>query len=401
MNYNDSQSKSSIETQVKLVKKPLKNEKLSIGLPAENNDEEKRVVLTPSDVKLITKLGYDVIVETGIGERANFSDLEYSENGAKIVRSKIKIFSDASIIIKVSPLSDKEIDLLKPNKIVFSALHLSTQSPERIIRLRKKKITAISYEFFEDENNFNPFLHSIGEIIGSSSIMIASELMSNISGGKGIMLGGLTGLTPSEIVILGTDISSQYAVRIALGLGANVKVFDSSIEKLIMFRNLFGQHLYTSTISNLALKSSLKTTDVVINTINRKAKQEYIISNEMLLEMKSGSVIVDLKVDSGSVIESSKITTFENPTFVKSNITHYCVPNIASRVARTSSMAISNILTPYIIKILNYGGIVPFIQENRSCRNGVYLLKGILTNNTIAEKFNLDYTDINLIIHVF
>ena len=401
MNYNDSKSKSSLETQVQFAKKPLKNEKLSIGLPCENHNEEKRVILTPENVKIITQLGFNVIAEEGIGKEANFSDLEYSENGAEIIKNKKKIFSDASIILKISPLTNKEIDLLKPNKIVFSALHLSTQSADKIIKLRQKKITALSYEFFEDENNFNPFLHSIGEIIGSTSIMIASELMSNIAGGKGVMLGGITGLAPAEIIILGTDISSQYAVRIAMALGANVKVFDSSTENLIKFRNLFGQHLYTSTIMSSALTTSLKTADVIINTIKREPKQKYIISTEMLLKMKSDAIIIDLKVDSGSIIESSKITTFEKPTFTKSNIIHYCVPNIASRVARTSSEAISNILTPYLTKILKYGGIVPFIQENRSCRNGVYLLKGILTNNTIAEKFDLDYTDINLIIHVF
>lgn len=401
MEFSSHQSENSPDTQLQEVRRIPQNKKLFIGLPAENNSEEKRVVLTPEDVKTITNLGFQIIVEQGIGVEANFSDLAYSESGAKIVDNKKDVFSHADIIVKISPLSNEEIDLIQPNKILISALHLSTQTPQKIEKLRKKKITAISFEFFNDENGFNPFLHVIGEIIGSSSVMIAAELMSNTFGGKGLMLGGLTGLEPTEIVVLGTDISSQYAVRIALGLGANVKVFDSSIKNLIRFHNLFGQYLYTSSLTSVALQKSLKTADVIINTLERKPKQDFIITKKILKKMKSGAVIVDLKIDTGSIIESSKITSFKNPTFTKSDIIHYCVPNIASRVARTSSVAISNILTPYLVDILNYGGIMPFIQENKSCRNGTYLLKGILTNRTIAEKFKMDFTDINLIIHVF
>ncbi|MBN2891692.1 MAG: alanine dehydrogenase [Bacteroidales bacterium] len=401
MYFSDSHSKSGLQTKVQPVKIIPKNQKLTIGIPAENKSEEKRVVLTPDDVKAISKLGYQIYIEQGAGVEANFSDLAYSENGAKIIEDKKIIFKDCDIIVKIAPLSDEEVSFLSPNKVVFSALQMSTQTQEKIKKLKDKKITALSYELFNDENGFNPFLHIIGEIIGSSSVMIAAELMSNTFGGKGLMLGGLTGLAPTEIIVLGSDISSQYAVRIALGLGANVKVFDSSIKRLIKFHDFFGQHLYTSTITSSDLKNSLKTADVVINTLEKEHGQGFVISKEMLLEMKQGAVIVDLKVDSGSVIESSKITTFEKPTFIESEITHYCVPNIASRVARTSSVAISNIISPLLAKILNYGGIIPFIQENISYRNGVYLLKGIVTNKIIAENFDLDYTDINLIIHVF
>lgn len=401
MNFSDSNYNSELQTKTQPVKIIPNKNKFSIGIPAENNIEEKRVILTPEDVKSITKLGYKVFVEKNAGINANFSDFSYSESGAKIIDDKKKIFEKSDIIVKIAPLSDEEIKLLPPNKIIFSALNLSTQNHDKITKLKQKKITAVSYEFFEDKFGFNPFLHIIGEITGSSSVMIAAELMSNTYGGKGLMLGGLTGLAPTEIIILGSDISSQYAVRIALGLGANVKVFDSSIKNLIKFHDYFGQHLYTSTIESTALKNSLITADVVINTLNREPRQDFIITKEDLNIMKQGAVVIDLKVDSGSIIESSKITSFENPTFEEKGVVHYCVPNIASRVARTSSVAISNILTPFLVKILNYGGIIPYLQQNESCKNGVYMLKGILTNKIISEKFKIDFTDINLLIHVF
>jgi len=401
MKKSDFQTTNELQTLPKEILMQQKNKKTKIGIPAEIIVDEKRIALIPDDVATLVEMDVEVYVESNAGEGANYSDLEYSEAGAVITTDKNLIFTQCDIIIKIAPLSDSEIDLLGTNKILISALHLSTLKADNIKKLQEKRTTALAYELFNDSNNFNPFLHIIGEIIGSSSVMIAAELMSNVYGGNGLMLGGLTGLPPAEVIILGTEISAKYAIRIATGLGANIKVFDYSIEKLIDFHNTFGQHLYTSILNYKTLSKSLSTADVVINTLERQPHQEYVLPLELLTYMKTGSVIIDLKVDSGSVIESSHITTFENPTFVKSGVIHYCVPNMASRVSRTSSVGISNLLLPFLLNILNSGSIIHTIQNSISCRNSTYLLKGVLTEKTIANTFKFDFTDINLIIHIF
>lgn len=401
MTVVDAKSEKKIEPKAQKVKLQKKRRPLSIGIPKETSVDEKRVPLTPDDIIAIKNAGFDVLIEKGAGLKSNFTDLEYSEAGAKIVNKRQKIYSDAFIIVKISPLTLEEIELISPEKIVFSALNLSTQSSIRLRKLQEKKITAIAYELYNDEYDFNPFLHVIGQINGSSAIMIASELLSNSTGGKGVMLGGLTGMPPTEIVVLGTSISAEYAIRIALGLGATVKVFDNSMANFIKFHNTFGQHLFTSTITYSHIKKAVSTADVIINTLDKKPGKSFLITEEMLFSMKEGSVIIDLKIDSGSIVETSEITTFDNPTFIKHGVIHYCVPNLASRVAQTSSTAISNLLSNILLKILEQGSIIPLLQFDYELRNAAYLFKGISTNRLVSNTLNLNYTDINLIIHVF
>jgi len=372
-----------------------------IGVPKEIDKDEKRVAITPDDVAIITDLGFDVLVERNAGLDAGIYDLAYSEAGAKIVDSHHIIYKNADIIAKIAPLNDLEIVSLRENKIIFSALNLSTQKRKNIELLQEKKTTALAFEFFNDVSGFNPFLHVIGEIIGTSAVMIAAELLSTTGGGSGIMLGGLSGLPPAEIIILGTDIAAEYAVKLALGLGADVKVFDNSMQNLIHFHKTFGQQLYTSTLNYSNLRKSLQTADDVINTLSKTPEKKIIVSQEMVSLMKKGAVIIDLKVDAGSIIETSKITTFENPTFKVNDIIHYCVPNLASRVALTSSVAISNLLSVSLIKILQQGSIIPFLQYDTNIRNGTFMFKGALTNKIVAETLGLKYTDINFIVHVF
>ncbi len=401
MNIDNAQAQKGLETMPQKIKVPHADKKLAIGILKENSVDEKRVPLTPDDVYAVINEGFEVYMEKGAGLRANFTDIQYSEAGAKIIDDKVRILKDSFIIVKIAPLTLEEIEILPPNKIVFSALNLSTQSTERILKLQEKKVTAIAYELYEDQKGFNPFTHIIGQIIGSSAVMIASELLSNSGGGRGIMLGGLTGMPPTEIVVLGTDISAEYAVRISMGLGSTVKVFDDKMFNFIRFHNIFGQSLFTSTITYSHLKKAVLNADVIINTLERRIGKSHIISEEMVKTMKEGSVIIDLKVDSGSVVETSEITTFDNPTFIKHGVIHYCVPNLASRVAQTSSTAISNLLSTLLIKIMHQGSIIPFLQYDYELRNATYLFKGILTNRRVADYFKISFTDINLIIHVF
>ncbi len=391
----------SLETQPMPASVQGGGNKLIIGLLKEKEKDEKRVALTPQDVELIAKSGFEILVEQGAGEGAKFSDLDYSEAGAKIIEDAENVLKNSHIITKISPLTENEILKISSDAIVVSALNLSTQSRQKILKMQKKKLTALAYEFFEDQSGFNPFLHAIGEIIGTSAVMIASEMLTTTAGGRGIMLGGITGLPPTNIVVLGTDIAAEYAVRIAMGLGANVKVFDRTMHNLIRFRNIFGQNLYTSTLNYGNLRNELENADVVINSLVRRQNNHFIINESLVQSMKDGAIIIDLKVDQGSIVETSKITSFEKPTYKIYGVTHFCVPNMASRVAHSSSTAISNLLTDFLMEILQQRSIIPFLQYETSIRQATYMFKGVITNRFVAEKFDLKYTDINFIVHVF
>ena len=375
--------------------------KLNIGVLKEKSKDEKRVALTPQDVELIASSGYNVFVEKGAGIGANYSDLDYSEVGAKIIEKDEEVLKKSDIICKITPLDNREINLCSSNSTIISAINMSSITRKTLINMQKKNLTALAYEFFSDTSGFNPFLHSIGEIIGTSAIMIASEMLTSTNGGRGIMFGGITGLPPTNIIILGTDIAAEYALRIAMSLGANVKVFDNSLHNLIRFRNIFGQNLYTSPLNYANLRKEFESADVVINSIVRKKNMDFIITDSLVRSMKKGAIIIDLKVDQRSIVETSRVTSFDSPTYVYSDVTHYCVPNLASRVANSSSIVISNLLSNFVLEILHQGSIIPFLQYQSSIKNATYMFKGVVTNRIVAETFDLKFTDLNFIVHVF
>ena len=389
-----------IETQPQLIKKEKKNKGLKIGIPKENSKQEKRVPLTPLSVTELTNIGHKIIIESDAGIEANFTDNDYIKAGAKITRNREEVYKN-QYVVKVSPFLSDDINLLHNNQTIISALHINAQSKNNIKQLINKKITGIAFEYFKDKNNFNPFVHLMSEISGSTSVMIAAELLSNVSGGKGVMLGGLTGIAPTEIIIIGTGTSTEYATRIALGLGSTVKIFDDSISQLIDIQKTFGKYIFTSTLNKKVFAKALLSADVVINTKEKEKDTNFLITDEMVNLMRPDSIIIDLKIDYGSVIETSKLTNIENPTFRKHDVIHYCVPNIASRVARTASIAISNVLTSIFKKTANCNGIIPFIKEDTGIRNGTYVLQGILTNSSLGNEFDLDSKDINLLMAAF
>lgn len=394
------QKKSAMQTQAQLIKTLVEHKNTYIGIPKGNLKEEKRIPLTPIAVSLLANNGYKIFIEAEAGEGANYSDEDYKNAGAVITKNKSEIFK-CSIIIKISPFNQKEIDMLGSNQTIISALQSSSQTRKNISKLIAKKTNAIAFENIKDNQDFYPFVQLMGEISGSTSIMIGSELLSNINKGKGILLGGLAGISPAEIVIIGVDTAAKSAIRIANELGATVKVYDNNINKLIEVQHLFGKNTFTSTINDTVLLKALESADLVINTMHKDYNKDYVITNDMVEVMKEKSVIIDLKVESGSVIETSKLTTFQNPSYTKYGVIHYCVPNIASRVARTASIAISNILTPILDKTMKYRGILPVIKEDVSVRNGTYLLRGILTNVELGNKFDLEAKDINLLMIAF
>ncbi|UGU15846.1 alanine dehydrogenase [Sinomicrobium kalidii] len=370
---------------------------LFIGIPKEIAYQEKRVCLTPDAVNALTAHGHRVIIESKAGEGANFSDTEYSEAGAEVTNDVKKIYS-CPIILKVEPLSLDELKLINPQTILISALQIKTQSKKYFEELAKKRITAIAFEYIRDEDGNYPAVRSLSEIAGTASVLIAAELMTNANNGNGLMFGNISGVPPVDVVILGSGTVGEFAARSALGLGANIKIFDNSITRLRRIQTSLGRPLHTSTLQPKNLFKALRRCDVVIGAVRGNNRAPVVVTETMVENMKNGAVIIDVSIDMGGCFETSEVTTHDKPTFEKYGVIHYCVPNIPARYSRTASVSISNIFTPYLLKIGEEGGLENSLRFDRGLRNGLYFYHGILTNKTVAEWFNLSYSDINLLI---
>lgn len=370
---------------------------LFIGIPKETSFQENRVPLVPSAVSLLVYNGHEIIIESGAGKASNFDDHEYSEAGARIVYHAEDVYK-ADLILKVAPPSLDELKLMKERQTLLSILQISMQPEEYVKQLCSKKITALAYEYIQDKTGIFPIVKAMSEIVGSTAILIAAEYLSSHSQGKGEILGGVPGIPPTEVVILGAGTVGEFAVRAAIGLGANVKVFDNSLYKLRRLQNSIGQRVYTSTISPKNLSSALKSADVAVGAIlAQEGRSPCIVSEEMVSQMRPGSVIIDVSIDQGGCFETSRITTHNKPVFRKHDVIHYCVPNIGSRVSRTASYALSNIFSPILLSIGEEGGIDGMLVADKGVRHGVYLYKGTVTNKYISEVCNLPFRDLDLL----
>lgn len=390
--------KGSLLPKEEMLEVERKKGSLNIGIPKETSFQERRVALVPETVSLLVAHGHEVKVESNAGIGANFSDNDYSEAGAQICKSRKEIY-ECNIVFKVTPPSDEEVELMPGNQTFISALQISIQPKQVLTKLIKKKITAIAWDYIQDEEGVFSLVRTVGEIAGNTSILIAGELISSFSSGKGMMLGGIAGVQPTEVVIIGAGTVGESATRAALGLGASVKVFDNRLSKLRRLQNDIGQRVYTSIIQPKVLAKAIRRADIVIGALRSSVgKTPCVVTELMIQEMKSGSVIVDVSIDQGGCFETSRVTNHDDPTFVKHGVTHYCVPNIASRVSRTASFAISNIFSPLLLEMGERGGVEDLIRSHSGFRNGVYIYKGLLTNEVLGKVFNLKYKDINLIL---
>jgi alanine dehydrogenase len=371
---------------------------LQIGIPKETCMQEKRVSLTPDSVQLLVSNGHEVKVESKAGEDACYSDSDYSEAGAQIAYNTKEIF-ECDIILKIEPPSFAEIEMMKHKQTLISALQLKTQTKAYFEKLAKKKITALSFENMEDEDGIVPVVRSMSEIAGNTSILIAAEYLSNANNGKGFMLGGVSGVPPTEVVIIGAGTVGAYAARTALGLGASVKVFDKSLSKLRRLQGMLNNvPIYTCVIQPKILEKALMRCDVAIGAIRADSgRTPCVVTDDMVRQMKPGSVIVDVSIDQGGCFETSELTDHDKPTYNKYEIVHYCVPNIASRVSRTASFSLSNILAPTLLSIGEYGGVEEILGRSEGVRKGLYMYRGSLTNKSIGEWFDLPYTDAHLL----
>jgi alanine dehydrogenase len=375
--------------------------KISIGIPSDAGNDEKRVALTPESVNLLVESDNEVVIQKGAGNGANYSDKDYAENGAVVTDSLARVYG-SDVIIKVAPFSEKDTDYLKGNQVVMSYLNVLKLNEDTLARLIRKKVTAIAFEKIRDNDNVMPVIESMSEISGVTSILIASDYLSNHHGGKGVMLGGITGVTPTEVVILGANTAGEYAAKAALGLGSQVKIFDNSLHRLRRFEPLFGQRLQTSVFHPQVLKKALKSADVVIGAIELEdLRPWYYITEDMVRTMKKGAVIIDLSIDRGGCIETTECRPLKDPVYEKHGIVHFSAWNLPSRVARTASISLSNIFAPLMQALADSGTITHLLKNDHGLRNGVYIYNGILTNETLGQKFGVLSKDLDLLLTAF
>jgi alanine dehydrogenase len=394
-------TKNTLLPQEEMLEVGKKRKQFIIGIPRENSKDENRVALTPLNVELLVHNGHRVLVETNAGKVANFPDTAFSEHGAEIIQQHAEIFK-ADVILKVAPLTIEEIDMLEGNQIVISSLHVSFQEPEYIRKLIQKRVTALAFEYLKESTGHFPVVRYMSEIAGSSSILVAAEYLNTVHEGKGEMLGGITGITPSEVVIIGAGTAGEFAARTAFGLGAFVKVFDDSVYRLRRIQTNVGRNIFTSVIHPIVLKNAIKTADVLIGAIRLIDRgPRYIVTEDMVRTMKKGSVIIDISIDQGGSIETSRPTSHSDPVYIEHGVVHYCVPNIASRVARTASYALSNIFGPILLRMGEAGDIKQLIKDDAGVRNGIYMYNGILTNSYIGNMFDIPSKDIELLLAAF
>lgn len=375
--------------------------RLTIGLPREITHQERRIGLVPEAVGLLVQNGHQVFIESNAGMGARFHDHEYSEAGGQVVYSVKEVYQ-ADMILKIAPPTDEEMDLMKEKQVILSALHQSNREVSFFRNLIRKKITALAHENLQDQFGSFPLRRSISEIVGNASIMLAARYLSDPEYGKGNMLGGFSGISPTEVVIIGAGTVSENAARVALGMGATVKVFDDSIYRLRRLQVNIQNRIFTSIIQPKVLQNAIQTADIVIGAIHStNGHTPVIVTEDMVRSMKPGSVIIDVSIDQGGCVETSRITTHQNPVFKKYDVIHYCVPNIASQVPHTASNALSNFFTPVLIRIGEEGGLDNLIRRDRGISKGVYIFKGILTSKPISDQFSLPFQDIDLLLAAF
>ncbi|RNI37252.1 alanine dehydrogenase [Hanamia caeni] len=371
---------------------------LFIGIPKESSFQENRIALTPEAVAVLVANGHRVIMESKAGDGASYSDTDYSEAGAKISKDKKEIF-DCDILVKSAPVCETEIDFVKPNQFIISPIHVTAMKRDILEQMMEKRITALSFENLKDDSGHNPIVRSMSEIAGSAVMLIAGQYLSNANNGKGVLVGGISGIPPTKVIIIGAGIVGEQAARTALAMGASIKIFDNSIYRLKRLQNNIGMRLFTSVIEPKILSKQLKTCDVAVGALAASGgRTPMVVTEEMVSRMRPGSVIVDVSIDHGGCFETSEITSHTSPVFKKFDVIHYCVPNIPSGFARTASQAISNVLMPLMLEMADDGGFENLVWHKLNIRSGIYLFKGSLTNFHLSQRFDLKFTDLNLLI---
>src|SRR3954454_12526008 len=388
----------SYETLEETLDVKTKGAELYIGIPKETAFQENRIALTPEGVSVLVSNGHRVTIETTAGEGSKYSDRDFSEAGAQIEYHRDEVFK-APILVKSAPVVEEDLPLLQTGQTIISPIHLSAMKGEFLQAMMNKKITALSFENLKDDSGTYPIVRSMSEIAGGAIMLIAGQYLGCANNGKGVLLGGISGIPPSKVIIIGAGVVGEFATRTALALGASVKVFDNNIYRLKRLQNNLGVRVWTSVIEPKILAKQLKTCEVAVGAISSEfGRTPVLVTEEMVAAMRTGSVIIDVSIDRGGCFETSEITSHEEPTFVKHGVIHYCVPNIPSGFARTASQAISNVITPLLLEASEEAGFDNLVWHKSDLRSGIYMFKGALTNFHLSQRFDLKYTDLNLLI---
>jgi len=378
-----------------------KGKKIKITVLAEKDPFETRVPVTPQGVELLTEIGHTVYVEAGAGMGSRFTDKDYSEGGASLLSEKKDLF-ETDVLLKVSPLLPEEIEFLKPGQTLLTSLHLATRDENYFRDLIDKRVNAIAFELLKDDFQQFPILRSMCEIAGTVSVRIGAQYLSNTDKGKGILLGGITGVTPTEVVLLGAGTAAEYAARTVMGMGGVVKIFDLAIPALQKIKQRIGREVFTSVMHPPVLKKTLETADLVISTLQRLDRRAFfLVPEDMIMGMKKGSVVLDIHIDQGSSFETGHLTKQSDPVYLKHGVIHYMAPNLTAMVPRTASIALSNVIIPLLLNSGRFGGIQQLIRDDLGARHGVYLFNGILTHEMIGNYYGIPSKDIDLLLAAF
>ena len=369
---------------------------MRIGIPTETHFQEKRVGLIPSAVDILVKSGHKVFIQSGAGIESHFTDENFRDVGADIVYSAEEVYHRSELIAKIAPLTETEADLLQEDQILFSFLHLEIGKKKIIEKLLSKRITAIGYELIKDEDEY-PVQQAMSEIAGQISIQVAERfLASDNEESRGILLGGLTGVAPAAVVIVGAGVVGYNAARAALGRGAQVIILDTDHKKLRKVRNDFGSSCTTVMANPYTVARGAKFADVLIGAIQVKAgKSPHVITEEMIKSMKTGAIVLDVAIDQGGCVETSRPTSLSHPVYNEYGVLHYCVPNMPALVSRTASYALTNAAIDYITKIADQG-LVKTLLGDSGLANGVCTHNGFCSNSTIADSFNIEFRRLHL-----
>lgn len=392
-----------IEKGLMPMERPLKvgeqKSSLRIGIPREVSNEERRVALSPSGVETLVASGHEVYIEAGAGEQAHFADKEYTDVEANVVGGPEDVYSNCELIVKVGPPTGDELDLLQEKQILISALHLGATTPDFLRCLMDLRVTGIGFEFICDSDGTFPIVRMMHEIMGSLSVQIAARYLESNEGGKGVMLGGISGVPPSTVVILGAGVVGEWAARTALGFGAHVIVLDTDLGALRALEHYLDRRITTAMASAQYIRQAVLSADVVIGAmISDGQRSPMMVTEEQVAGMRPGAVIVDAVIDQGGCIETSRPTTHSNPVFWEHDVLHYCVPNMPSNAARTATYALTNVLVPYLLQIGRVGSINDALWRNVGLRNGTYVYRRYLTKKSLATMFGMPHRDIELLI---
>lgn len=389
----------SLATQEMLKEKSKGIQRFTIGVLKENREEETRTALTPQGVSMLVDGGHEVFLERGVGEESNFSDLDYTEHGAVMVARDEALQQD--VILKITPPQVEDIERMKKRALLCSLMRYHDMCKERLAAMKAKNITAVAMDWVEGVQGECPIANSMKEIEGNAAIVFSASL-STYPKGKGAMLGSVAGVSPSEVVILGAGMAGQSAAKCAIGMGATVKFFDSSLRSLQKMRTIFGSHIFTSILHPNSLEKSLKSAEVVIGALGEdETALPFTISEDLLKGMKKGAIIIDLNTDKGGSFETSRETTIKKPSYKERGIHYCCLPSLSAMYPRTASIALSNILAPLLLNMDTYENRGQYICTEDGFQKGIYMYNGVLSNFDMGRRFNISAKDLQLLLTVF